>query len=113
MEEIFESVIRTAGDIAGVFEFDGDTGYFYLYQLDEAQDHRILDSIHILSGTPDFSELDITIGWDSKEEKVGLFIRGKLWAVYDVAHSSKYGGDYDPEATPGLPSWIVEEFAAL
>jgi uncharacterized protein len=32
-DEIFESASRAAGDLAAVFEYDGETGYFYLYEL--------------------------------------------------------------------------------
>lgn len=27
--ELFESSVRSAGDLAGFFEHDGDVGYFY------------------------------------------------------------------------------------
>lgn len=107
MVEIFDSAVRSTGDLAGVFEFDGETGYFYLYKTDGTQSQKILDSIHVISSEPDFVETDISIRWDSEERKVGLFIRDSLWAVFDPGQREKYGGNYKPNASPALPpgSW--------
>ncbi|WP_437294750.1 DUF2251 domain-containing protein [Sorangium sp. So ce426] len=104
MDEIFDSAVRPAGDLAGVFEYDGDTGYFYLYATGEGTGQKVLDAIHVLSGMPDFGETDISIRWDSEEQKVGLFIKGILWAVYDCARRAKYGGAYKSGGKPSLPS---------
>ncbi|WP_286203065.1 hypothetical protein [Rhizobium lusitanum] len=35
MDQLFESAVRSSGDLAGVFEFDGDVGYFYLCATEE------------------------------------------------------------------------------
>ena len=53
MEEIFESSVRSAGDLAGVFEFDGDTSYFYLYRVDASEGNKVLDAIKVSVGEPD------------------------------------------------------------
>jgi hypothetical protein len=106
--ELFDSSVRSTGDFAGVFEYDGDTGYFYLYETERGQGQKIHDAIHILSGEPDFGEMDVSIRWDSEERKVGLFIRNVLWAVFDG--SAKYGGSYQPGARPSLPSEVEEGF---
>jgi hypothetical protein len=102
-DELFDSCLRSAGDLAGIFEYDGNTGYFYLYAIDGEETHKVLDSIHIFSGEPDFGGADISIGWDQNEQKVGLFIRGMLWAVFDCQHRAKYGGSYKPGLVPMLP----------
>lgn len=101
-DEIFESCVRTAGDLAGVFEHDGETGYFYLYEIGGGQDQKILGAIHMVSGRPGFSGEDISIRWDAAEKKVGLAIRGVLWAVFDAEQRSKYGGNYKVGAQPVL-----------
>jgi hypothetical protein len=101
--EIFDSSLRKAGDLAGVFEYDGETAYFYLYATEGEHGTKVLDSIHVLSGEPDFTERDIAIRWDLGEQKVGLFIRNVLWAVFDSDHRRKYGGDYRPGARPTVP----------
>lgn len=58
--EIYESAARTAGDLAGVFEFDGDTSYFYLYKTTGDASQKVLGAIHIMSETPDFDPKDVT-----------------------------------------------------
>ena len=103
-DEIFDSCVRTAGDRAGVFEYDGQTGYFYLYETAKHHGEKVVDSIHVLSGEPDFAETDVSVRWDCDEEKVGLFIRQTLWAVFDIARRAKYGGGYKAGAKPPLPS---------
>lgn len=103
MHEMFESAARAAGDLAGVFEYDGDTGYFYLYVTDEGC-HKVADAIHILSGEPDFSESDLSVRWDAEEHKVGLFIKGVLWAAFDSRGRIKYGGGYKVGGAPSMPA---------
>ena len=100
--EIFDSSVRSAGDLAGVFEYDGTTGYFYLYETEGDEGQRVLDSIHVLSGAPDFGQDDVSIRWNTTEERVGLFIRSSLWAVFDSGSRSKYGGNYQLGARPPL-----------
>jgi hypothetical protein len=108
--EIFDSCVRSADDLAGVFEYDGETGYFYLYETSGDEGQKVRDSIHILSGEPDFGEAEISIRWDEKEQKVGLLIKGVLWAVFDAQHHAKYGGSYRPGAKPLLPSEALAGF---
>jgi hypothetical protein len=111
-DEIFESTARSSGDLAGVFEYDGETGYFYLYQTTGSEGQKVLDSIHILSAEPDFTESDLTIRWDSKQERVGLFIRGELWAVFDSRKRTKHGGNYRADVRPSLPPEVVRGFSS-
>lgn len=113
IDEIFDSAVRSDGDLAGVFEYDGETGYFYLYKTEGEEGHKVLDSIHIFSGEPDFSEADILISWNTEENKVGLFIRNVLWALFDKRQHTTYGGNYKPEGKPMIPSEIVREFGIV
>jgi len=75
-DELFESELRSAGDLAGVFESENDVAYFYLYDMAGGTDRRIRDAIRILTGAPDFDQGDISVRWDDGETMVGLFIRG-------------------------------------
>jgi len=109
-EDIFDSAIRTAGDLAGVFEFDGDNSYFYLYKTSGDPKQKVLGAIHIVSGIPDFKAGDIAILWDRNETAVGLFIRSKLWAVFDSVTGTKYGGNYEPQSQPTIASEISNAF---
>lgn len=111
-DEIFESSARSSGDLAGVFEYDGETGYFYLYQTTGSEGQKVLDSIHILSAEPDFTENDLAVRWDLKEKRVGLFIRGQLWAVFDGRRRAKHGGNYRAGVLPALPPEIIRSFNA-
>lgn len=111
-DEIFESAPRSSGDLAGVFEYDGETGYFYLYQTVGSEGQKVLSAIHILSTDPDFNHSDLAVRWDLKEERVGLFIRGQLWAVFDGHERTKYGGNYRSGAHPALSPEIVRSFNA-
>ena len=105
-----KSITRSAGDLAGVFEFDEDTNYFYLYNTSGDAGQKVLAAIHIMSGTPDFDAEDVAIRWDHNETVVGLFIRSKLWAVFDSKTGMKHGGNYQAQAQPNIPSEISSIF---
>lgn len=100
--KMFVDAARTRGDLAGVFEYDGESAYFYLYDMTREQTRRVLGAIHVLSGAPDFDEDDVVVCWSREEDKVGLFIHGQLWAVFDGQH--KLGGDYEPGGHPAIPA---------
>jgi len=109
---LIESAVRANGDLAGVFEYDGETCYFYLV---EAQDRgagaRVLDALLVLSGEPDFARNDVAVRWDGPQRAVGLFIRGRLWAVIADSRAA-HGGRYRPGSSPRVPEDVVREFAA-
>lgn len=108
--EMFNSAVRLSGDLAGVFEYDGETGYFYLYKIKRNQGQKVISAIKVLVGTPDFSEGDIAICWNTTESKVGLFIRKQLWAVFDSETGAKYGGNYRINGRAEVPSEIADVF---
>jgi hypothetical protein len=110
MEEVFESASQSAGSLAGVFEFDGETGYFYLYETKAPDGAKIVGSIHILEGDLDLSRMTISVRWDRQEQRVGLFIDGRLWAAFDSVTGNKFGGDYRPNATPDISPDIAAGF---
>jgi hypothetical protein len=108
--EIFDSAVRSAGDLAGVYEYDGETGYFYLYDTRKEDEHRIVGAISVFTGTSELKERDIVIRWDPTESMVGLFIRGQLWAVFDGERGTEYGGHYRENGQPGVPDEITKVF---
>jgi hypothetical protein len=69
-KEIFVSSARLTGDLAGVFEYDGETGHFYLYRTKGAGGTKIIGSLHIISGPLEIARDDISIHWDDSETKV-------------------------------------------
>ena len=111
-EDMFDSSVRTAGDKAGVFEYDGETAYFYLYDTRNENARKVTAAIPVLAGASDFEEKDIAIRWDSAERRVGLFIHGQLWAVFDDKTGMKYGGHYRAHVRPEMPVEIINAFQA-
>jgi hypothetical protein len=65
--EIFDSAIRTRGDLAGVFEHeetDGPqsaTAYFYLCETQAEAVGPIIGTIHIRSGAWAITEADVAV----------------------------------------------------
>src|SRR6185312_13752110 len=103
-EELFDSAVRSRGDLAGVFEYDGETAYFYLYDVTREQEHRIVDAIHVLSGESDLTAQDDEVRWDDDESRVELFLRETQWAVFNVTTREKHGGNYSPHSKPKIPT---------
>jgi hypothetical protein len=102
-DEILVSAVRDKGDLAGVYEVDGESGYFYLYEMKHKGKQHIVDSLHVFSGKSDLKESDVAVRWDHQGNRVGLFIRGVLWAVYNIGSKQKYGGNYKTQAEPQIP----------
>jgi len=94
MDEVFDSVVRSAGDLAGVFECDGETAYFYLYDVNASEGKKIKCAIHIFSSDEDISEKDISVKWNALEDRVALFICDDMWAMFDATKNLGYGGNY-------------------
>ncbi len=103
--------MRSFGDLAGVFEFDGETGYFYLYDQTREPTQKIIDQLRILNSKPAFTDHDVVIRWDDSEQRVGLLIWRELWAVFDAQAKRSYRGDYLPQARSTVPSEIARLFA--
>ena len=101
--EMFVSMVRRTGDLAGVFEYDGKTGYFYLYRTKGAGAAKVIDALHIVSGLIDFAQNDISIQWDDSETWVALSIRNAIWAVFDCISGQKFGGNYGVGERPAIP----------
>jgi len=110
-DELFESSTRSSGDLTGVFEYDGDVGYFYLYETAGGEGRKITGAIRVLAGEPDFGQGDLAIRWDGTETRVALFIRSQPWAVFDTRTGAKYGGAYRVGSQTELPPEITDSFA--
>ena len=55
------------------------------------------------SGQWAITEADIAVKWDSREQRVGLFVFGTLVAAFDAATGAKYGGDYGKDFNAEVP----------
>ncbi|HZC95933.1 MAG TPA: DUF2251 domain-containing protein [Bradyrhizobium sp.] len=104
--EIFADLVRSSGDLAGVFEYDGEAGYFYLYRTKGTDGAKIIDALHVVSGQIDFTRNDVSIQWDDSETKVALSIKKAVWAVFDCISGQKFAGNYGIGERPGIPQSI-------
>jgi hypothetical protein len=109
-EEVFESSVRSRGDLAGVFEYDGETGYFYLYA--SGKEEKVLRALHVFSGPCSFAQADVEVRWAADESVVGLFISGRVWAVFDTASGAEYSGNFAAGKEPVLPERVSSALAA-
>jgi hypothetical protein len=107
---MLDSAVRSAGDLAGVFEYDGETSYFYLYEAGGAQGHKVSGAIRVLVGDPGFDETDVSVRWDASETNVGLFICGELYAAFDGDSRAGYGGEYRSDTPMQIPWHVRSSF---
>jgi len=108
-DDMFVSAVSPSGKLAGVFEYDGDVGYFYLLNLERPKGQQITGSIIIASEDPEFVESDVRISWSSDDAGAGLFIRDHLWAVF-MGPDKKYGGNYEIGRLPDIPKAVTSLF---
>jgi hypothetical protein len=107
--DIFESSVRSHGDLAGVFECDGEEGYFFLFDLTKGTGEQGAGVICVHPENADLKEADVAIKWSKSEEIVGLYIRGGLCAAFDQK-GRKFGGNYGTREAPSIPARVVEQF---
>ncbi|MDX8526967.1 hypothetical protein RFM68_20910 [Mesorhizobium sp. MSK_1335] len=107
--DIFDSAIRTKGDLAGVFEYEeideakSATAYFYLHRVEGETAGSVLGAIPVRSGQWAITEADVAVRWDSNEQRVGLFVFGTLVAAFDAITGVKYGGRYGKDFNAEIP----------
>lgn len=107
--DIFESAVRTAGDLVGIFEFDSGGGYFYLFDLTQPRGSQARAALRVNASGSDIEASHVEVRWSAAQDVVGLYIGDQLWAAFDQ-HGRKYGGDYDALKSPSIPSAISERF---
>ena len=107
--EIFDSKVRSLGDLGACFEYDGETAYFYLFDDRRPEGQKVVDSVYITSRQLGFEKDDVHVEWGAGETKVGLLVKRQLWAVFD-ADRKKYGGNYEPGVRPNIPDAIAQSF---
>lgn len=109
--EVFLTSVRSAGDYGGVFEYDGDTSYFYLYHIGGADGDRVVGAVHIGSGEPDYSSERISISWADNENIVYLQIESQVCAAFECTTRVAFGGKFSRKTPPPLPVSIRERIA--
>jgi hypothetical protein len=109
MEEIFESAVRSNEDLAGVFEYDGEVAFFYLYDANATAKHKIMGAIRVATGDLNMAAEDVLVRWDSTEEHVGLWLKGDLRAAFAATTRTKFGG----EDASSIPEYVINLFDPL
>ncbi len=87
MKEIFLENVRSHEDIAGVYEFDGTSGYFYLHKLEPS---KVIAALEIHRSEP--TAEDLALKWDVPERLISLWEKGERKAVYDCETGAIFGG---------------------
>jgi hypothetical protein len=107
-QDIFRTATNQDGK-SGVFEYDDDVGYFYFIENSRESGEKIVNSIFIVDETFNADAHEAKVIWNENEEAVGLYIDKILWAVFTTSGKS-YGGNYQPNASPDIPSYIISLF---
>lgn len=110
-EEIFESLVRPDGKLAGVYEQDSDSGYFYLYDLQKPDGQKVVGAIQLHSGTPIIASDDVSIEWDRTGTVIGLFVKGVLWAAFSESGDKWQAGFIGDDHLREVPEWLTQAFA--
>jgi hypothetical protein len=76
---------QISGDLSGVFEYDGETAYFYLYAETGFSEPTILAAVHIQSGPINLERNEISVFWDDSNRVVSLSINGEVRAQLSSA----------------------------
>ena len=102
-KDIFITSTRTKGDYSGVFEYDGETSYFYLYSLGNPDGEKIVGAIGLPYEITRNSEPDLSVRWNKQETKVGVFLRDNLLGLFNLGLHPKAGEDFKGVTLPNIP----------
>lgn len=89
MDQIFDSSTRSDGRYAGVFEFDGEVAYFYLYRIRAGSDGEIVGAIPVKQWKSQYTNDDLSIFWSDSERLVSAAVCGVTCATFDVAQPER------------------------
>lgn len=102
--ELFIDATRNEGDFAGVFEYDGEVGYFYLFRLPEGESGGQIDgAIEIVRGDLTFAADEIEVRWSAERDRVALFVEGTLWALFNLKSGISYGQRHSKLLASNVP----------
>lgn len=97
---IYKSVLHPSNGMGAVFEDDGETGYFYLWDENATDEMKIRGALRIYNSPKELAKEDVDVRLNSAGTKAGLFIHDVLWAVWDLQNATSTGGDYVPTGLP-------------
>lgn len=103
-EETFYASDSPTSSFSGVFEDDGETGYFYAYDRAAPDDARILDACHIynVANVVDSDRAsEVEVIWTDDGLKAALLINDYAHAVIDfVARRAYCRTNFPPPTGP-------------
>lgn len=93
--------------LACVFEDDGETGYFYLY---DKNGRGILDDLHIYTRAEniDITENEVAVLWSADGSKCGVLIRNGMRGILDIRRNRKIAVKFESPDSPPItdPEWL-------
>lgn len=91
MIDVYESATDETGRFGAVFERDNETAFFYLLDMREQNGGRIISAFNAKLVTEIPADAPVSIGWNPSGVVVGLFVSGKLSAVFDLRTDTPTG----------------------
>jgi hypothetical protein len=79
-----------------------DTSTYTMSQKIENQ--KVLAFTRVISGNTDLADLEVSIRWDERQERVGLFLRGVQWVAFVAPVGAKHGGNFGLHANTDIPA---------
>jgi hypothetical protein len=92
-DKTFYASDSPTSSFSGVFEDDGDTGYFYAYDRAAPEDERVLDACHIYNAARVVDRdrpSSVEVIWTHDGLKAALLINGFAHAVVDFPGRRAY-----------------------
>jgi uncharacterized protein DUF2251 len=101
IETKFIQKAKGPGNLFGVFEDDGATGYLYLY---DSVERDVLRHLHIYDGSKRLGAAheDVSVVWDGSNQKCGVAIWGKMRGVVDFEKGTEGRVWLTDRDTPGI-----------
>ena len=91
MIDVYESAVDHAGRYGAAFERDDDTAFFYLLDLAQDEASQVIEAfnVHAVSDLP--ADVAVALRWTAGDNAVGLFIGGRLLALFDLQSDGRKG----------------------
>jgi hypothetical protein len=107
--EIHKSSLSELG-VGAVFETEDGVGFFYLYDDRRKVGAKIVAALRVCDQGHGLSDVEIDLVWDSSDTKVGLEIRGELWAVFNTKTMKGFHTPYRRGKAPQLGKEVLKGF---
>ncbi|HEX7900377.1 MAG TPA: hypothetical protein VF950_21595 [Planctomycetota bacterium] len=96
--------------VGAFLEEEGGVVWFYLFDDHREESKKIVTALKVCSRGHGLKSKDFHLVWDKTGTRVGLQIRGELWAVFDTKKLKSRYSSYEPDGAPDLPPGAVKGF---